>query len=170
MSSSTNVAPEASTWRFKAGIAIVGLCILLWVMVPVGAALGVPASRIAAFTGIVFIANKILLLLCVAVMGKSGFQQLKRTVFGAFSGLVTEGPVSRPRHVIGLIMFCLPIFSAMAEPYFDKAFPGVRPGYWQTQLIGDLMLVVSFFVLGGDFWGKVRALFIRNARVVETPS
>jgi hypothetical protein len=30
------------------------------------------------------------------------------------------------------------------------------------------MLIGSFFVLGGNFWDKVRALFIRTARVVNT--
>jgi hypothetical protein len=27
------------------------------------------------------------------------------------------------------------------------------------------MLIASFFVLGGDFWNKVRALFVRTAVV-----
>jgi len=31
-------------------------------------------------------------------------------------------------------------------------------------LIGDVMFVVSLFVLGGDFWDKVRALFVYDAR------
>ena len=129
MSTSTSApALPAATWRFKAGIGIAIFYVLMWLTVPLMAALGVETGRVAAYTGLVFIAAKILLVLCVAVMGKAGFQQLKRTVFGAFSGLVTEGPVSKPRHVIGLIMFCLPIVTAMAEPYFDKLLPGVRPG------------------------------------------
>jgi hypothetical protein len=34
------------------------------------------------------------------------------------------------------------------------------------QALGDLMFVGSFFVLGGNFWDKVHALFVRKARVV----
>jgi hypothetical protein len=30
--------------------------------------------------------------------------------------------------------------------------------------MGDLMFVASFFVLGGDFWDKLRALFIQGAK------
>jgi hypothetical protein len=34
-----------------------------------------------------------------------------------------------------------------------------------VSLIGDLMFVASLFVLGGDFWDKLRALFIHSAGV-----
>jgi hypothetical protein len=30
----------------------------------------------------------------------------------------------------------------------------------------DLVTLVSLFVLGGDFWDKVRALFLHDARAV----
>jgi hypothetical protein len=34
-----------------------------------------------------------------------------------------------------------------------------------VSLIGDVMFVASLFVLGGDFWDKIRALFSHSARV-----
>ena len=49
-------------------------------------------------------------------------------------------------------------------------FPGVRPNLWQMQALGDLMFVGSFFVLGGNFWDKVHALFdqiVRSAPVLD---
>ena len=33
-------------------------------------------------------------------------------------------------------------------------------------LIGDLMLICILFVLGGDFWEKLRSLFIHDARAM----
>ena len=130
--------------------------------------MGLPASRIAAMTGAIFVANKVLILACIAIMGKSGFQQLKGMVFGYAKSLAPSGPISRTRHVIGLVMFCLPLVSAMLEPYVDQLAPGLRPNLWQLQVLGDLMLIASFFVLGGDFWSKIRALFVRTATVVDT--
>ncbi|RYG10558.1 MAG: hypothetical protein EON92_12430, partial [Burkholderiales bacterium] len=79
-----------------------------------------------------------------------------------------SGPISPTRHIIGLLMFCLPLISAMLEPYVDQLAPGFRPNLWQLQLLGDLMMIASFFVLGGDFWNKIRALFVRTATVVDT--
>ena len=33
-----------------------------------------------------------------------------------------------------------------------------------VNVIGDLMFLASFFVLGGEFWDKVRALFLHEAK------
>ena len=32
-------------------------------------------------------------------------------------------------------------------------------------ITGDVMLVTSFFILGGDFWDKLRALFVYGSKV-----
>lgn len=66
------------------------------------------------------------------------------------------------------MMFCLPLVCSFLEPYVDTLAPGLRPNSWALQLLGDALLVGSFFVLGGNFWEKLRALFIRTARVVAT--
>jgi hypothetical protein len=165
-----NIAPSSTGWRFKAGIAILCLTLASWLTVPLAAAADVPGPKIAALTGILFISNKILLILAIAVMGKSGFQQLKRRVFGYVSTLApaADVEVSPARHRIGLVMFCLPLISSFLEPYVDTLWPGLRPNLWQVQVLGDALLIGSFFVLGGNFWDKVRALFIRTSRVVNT--
>ncbi|MHC8286500.1 transporter suffix domain-containing protein [Pseudomonas sp. XS1P51] len=164
------VEPHSAGWRFKLGIAIICLMLGSWLLVPVAAAAGVAGSKIAALTGVLFISNKILLILVIGIMGKSGFQQLKRSMFGYVSALAptAEMEVSPTRHRIGIVMFCVPLISSFIEPYVDNIWPGLRPNLWQLQALGDLMLIGSFFVLGANFWEKVRALFIRTARVVNT--
>lgn len=169
-SAQDSVEPSSADWRFKLGIAIICLMPALWLLVPLAAAADVPGSKVATLTGVLFIANKLLLLLAIAIMGKSGFQELKQRLYGYVTGLAPSaeleiGPV---RHRIGLVMFCLPLITAFLEPYIDSLWPGLRPNLWQLQLLGDAMLIGSFFVLGGNFWDKVRALFIRTARVVNT--
>ena len=154
------------SWRFKLGIVIFVLAFALWLLLPIAAAVGVSGTQIAALTGALFIANKVLLLLVIAVMSKAGFQQLKQMVSGAVK-LPTETIVSPVRHRIGLAMFFLPLISSVLEPYVDTVAPGLRPNLWQLQLLGDVMLIASFFVLGGNFWDKIRALFVRTARVVN---
>lgn len=165
------VEPQSSDWRFKAGIAIIGLMAASWLLLPIMAAMGMPGSRIAALTGILFISNKILLILAITIMGKSGFQQLKRTVVGYVSGLAPtlDYEVGPLRHRIGVVMFFLPLIAAFLEPYIDNIWPGLRPNYWQAQVVGDALFIGSFFVMGGNFWDKMRALFIRTAHVADTP-
>jgi len=164
------VEPHSAGWRFKLGLAIICVMLGSWLMVPIAAMVGVAGSKIAALTGVLFISNKVLLILVIGIMGKSGFQQLKRSLFGYVSALAptTDFEVGPIRHRIGIVMFCLPLISSFLEPYVDNIWPGLRPNLWQLQALGDLMLIGSFFVLGGNFWEKVRALFIRTARVVNT--
>lgn len=163
-------APHSAGWRFKLGIAIICLMLGSWLLVPILAVAGVPGSRIAALTGVLFISNKVLLILVIAIMGKAGFQELKRTVFGYVSSIAPtmDAEVGPIRHGIGVVMFLVPLISSFLEPYVDSIWPGLRPNLWQVQALGDLMLIASFFVLGGNFWEKVRALFIRTAHVVNT--
>ncbi len=168
MASAPSVStPSAAAWRFKLGIAILCLMPTLWLLVPLAAAADTPGSTIAALTGALFIINKVLLLLVIAVMGKAGFQQLKQRLFGYVSALAptAEVDVSPTRHRIGVVMFALPLLSSFLEPYIDALAPGLRPNSWALQLLGDALLIGSFFVLGGNFWEKLRALFIRTARV-----
>lgn len=159
-----NTKPQAGNWRFKLGILLICTAIGLWIIVPLAASAGLSTTKVAAMTGVIFIVNKVLLLLVIAVMGKAGFQQLKATVFGYFR-LSPETSIGPARYNLGLVMFCLPLVSAWLEPYIDAVAPGLRPNMWQLQLVGDVMFLASFFVLGGNFWEKIRSLFIRGGRI-----
>ncbi|MDI7863137.1 transporter suffix domain-containing protein [Rhizobiaceae bacterium n13] len=154
-------------WRFRCGVALFALMIAKILAMPLMALSSMPPARAAAISGAIFVTNKFLLLLIVAVMGKEGFQELKRILGSYLPALKRDGPVGPTRHLIGVVMFCLPILSAILSPYVDYFWPGLMPGGWILQIAGDLMLIASFFVLGGNFWDKVHALFIRNARVVD---
>ncbi|PSJ59473.1 hypothetical protein C7I85_17090 [Mesorhizobium soli] len=159
-----------SGWRFKCGVALLVLAIALVLAIPLLATLGVPAATLAAVTGAVFIINKLLLILIIALVGKAGFQQLKNAVASHIPRLGTVGPIGPVRHAIGLAMFWVPLTWSLLEPYIDYFWPGWRPNQWAYQLLGDLIFITGIFVLGGNFWEKVRALFIRTARVVDTAS
>jgi hypothetical protein len=116
---------------------------------------------------IVFIGNKVLLLAVVAVMGKPGFVQIKRHVFGYVAMLAPAPEVGRLRHAVGLAMFGLPLLTTFLEPYDGYIWPALLTHGWQVELLSDLIFIASFFVLGGNFWDKIRALFCRTARVVD---
>jgi hypothetical protein len=87
-------------------------------------------------------------------------------VLGYAATLAPPTDVSPLRHRIGLVMFFAPLISSFVEPYVDAIAPDLRPDGWVLQLIGDVMLIASFLVLGRNFWEKATALFVRTARVV----
>ena len=101
----------------------------------------------------------------IAIMGKSGFNLIKERIF---SFLKKHGPpdrISLTRYRIGLVMFVLPIVFGWLGPYGAHKIPGYETHRLVVIVIGDLMFAASLLVLGGDFWDKIRALFIHRARV-----
>jgi len=73
--------------------------------------------------------------------------------------------VSPARYRVGLVMFLLPILFGWVGPYGVERIPGYEDYRLAMNLIGDLLLVSSLFVLGGDFWDKLRGLFIHKAKI-----
>jgi hypothetical protein len=63
-------------------------------------------------------------------------------------------------------MFCAPLLWDFLTQYIDFAAPDLRPSRLEFRLVADLIFVASFFVLGGNFWDKIGALFVRTASVV----
>ena len=157
---------SGSTWRFKLGIFLVALVLGSWLLVPGLAWASASAAAIATLTGMVFIWNKVLILATIAVMGKPGFQELKRTIFGVFR-LPAGASIGPVRYNIGLVMFTVPLIVATLEPYAILMWPAISRNTWD-EVLADVVFLASFLVLGGNFWEKIRALFVREARVVWT--
>jgi hypothetical protein len=159
----TGSPEQPAAWRFKLGIALFALMIVAWVLIPIEAALGMSAGTIAATTAGIAIANKIILLLAIAVMGKAGFQELKAKLFHK---LTPPAEVSPMRYRIGLAMFCLPFLQGLLETWASHIAPQLVGNRLGVDVLMDGMLIASLFVLGGNFWDKLRALFVADARAV----
>ena len=77
--------------------------------------------------------------------------------------------VGRTRYHIGLVMFGLPLLFGWLGPYVTHRIPEYETSRFWISLAGDVMFVSSLFVLGGDFWDKLRSLFIHRAKA-QIPS
>jgi hypothetical protein len=100
----------------------------------------------------------------VAVLGKSGYEYLKGALFRLLRRLAPPEAVSLTRYRVGLVMFLLPILFAWIPIYVPNTIPGFAAHPMVFAVTGDLMLLTSLFVLGGDFWDKLRSLFVYRAR------
>ena len=72
--------------------------------------------------------------------------------------------VGRVRYRVGLVMFTLPILVGWLAPYAQSLLPGYETHPLWVSLVGDGLFLASLLVLGGDFWDKLRALFVFQAR------
>ena len=166
MSEQTTSEQSPTGWRLKLGAVLFVLSILLpFVSVPLVAAFGLSATLTASITGVLLMGAEVLGLAAVAVMGKSGYTYIKTRIFVFLKQHGPPQEVSRLRYTIGLVMFCLPILFGWVLPYAAELIPGLRNNPLPYAFGGDLLLLTSLFVLGGNFWDKLRSLFIHHAEV-----
>ena len=154
-----------SSWRFRAGIAVFVTGLACPLLIPTVLASDLSPGWKTALSGLLGVGiPDVFTIAAVAIMGKGGFNTLKQRAFGLLWRVAPPDRVSPTRYRIGLAMFFTPIIFAWAGPYLQPLlpWPGAPPRV--AAVAGDLVFVASFFVLGGDFWDKIRALFVQDTR------
>jgi hypothetical protein len=167
MSAHTNpLEKPAADWRLKLGAALFGLSILLPVIgIPLVTALGLSTTMTASVSGALLVGAEVLGVCAVAVMGKIGYAFIKNRVLGFLKQHGPPQKVSRGRYNIGLVIFCVPFLFGLLSPYISKWVPGLLSNPLPYAIGGDILIVTSLLVLGGDFWDKIRSLFIHDSEV-----
>jgi len=161
--------PQAG-WRLRLGMIILVVGFLSPLAIPLVTATELSSKWKAMISGALAVGiPEVFSIVAIAIMGKAGFNYIKARIFGFLKKHGPPDRVSRTRYHIGLAMFTLPILFGWLAPYVSPYVPGYAAHRLSVNIIGDLMLFTSLFVLGGDFWDKVRALFIHNARVPLRP-
>jgi hypothetical protein len=156
--------PKVENWRLKLGAGLFGLSILLPIAgVPLVAWFDFSTGVTATVTGGLLVSAEVMGLAAVAVMGKSGYALIKKKLLSIIEQYGPPNKVSRLRYRIGLVMFCTPIVFGWVSIYTARWIPGFENKPFFFAVGGDLMLLASLFVLGGDFWDKVRSLFVHDA-------
>ena len=153
-------------WRVKAGF-VIFVASLAWpVLLPLLPLLGASGATVAAFTGVMVVAAELMLLGGAAIAGKDGFAFIKSRIFGFLRSFGPPDTVGRTRYTLGLVLFAMPLLFGWAAPYFGHHIPGFDEHPLAFAITGDVLLLISLFVLGGDFWDRLRALFVHGARAV----
>ena len=102
------------------------------------------------------------ILLAIIIMGKAGFAYLKSKIGRFFKQYGPPEKVSKTRYTIGLVMFIIPLLMGWLLPYVEHLIPRYDEYQLWINIFGDILMVLSLFVLGGEFWEKLRSLFIYN--------
>jgi len=154
-------------WRFRIGVTIFVAGFVAPLAIPLVTSSDLPTAWKTAVSGALAVGvPEIAMVVAAAVMGREGFARLK-SQFGRFlKGYGPPEQVGRTRYRTGLVMFTLPLLVAWLGPYLHHHLPGFDryPMFWHIG--GDLMFVTSLLVLGGEFWDKLRSLFVHGAQAV----
>lgn len=153
-------------WRFNGGIILFVLGFLSPLFIPLVTATALPAGWKTALSGLLMLGiPELLWVAAAAIMGKAGFNYIKGKFWGFFKKMAPPDEVSPARYRIGLVLFSLPVLFGWFGPYVAFRIPGYGDCHLVVNFIGDVLLLTSLFVLGGDFWDKLRGLFIHKAKI-----
>ena len=173
-SSSNQTAEDfTKTWRYKLGflmIVVGNLTIIGALFLPM---LGVGAGTVGALV----VGGEVVSLASIVFLGKEGFKAIKNKAF-AFVKSSFTATVGKTRHYIGIALLLTNVVTTYtlaiyAWTAFDMTTPeDPIPVIWGLDfaqqssmytwlfLIGEISFLVAIYVLGADWWGKFRRLFV----------
>jgi len=162
----TETELEQTHWRLRLGLIVFVVGFLSPLLIPLVTASDLSTKWKAVISGALAVGiPEIFSIVAIAIMGKPGFNYIKERFFAFLKKHGPADKVSPTRYRIGLVMFVLPILFGWLAPYVPTIIPSYDLQGLIVNMIGDAMFISSFFVLGGDFWDKVRALFSHEAKV-----
>ncbi|MEJ2672645.1 MAG: transporter suffix domain-containing protein [Deltaproteobacteria bacterium] len=152
-------------WRFRIGVSLFVLGLLSPLGIPLVTATNLSTTWKTTLSGLLMLGiPELFWLVAAAIMGKPGFNYLKAKVFGTFKRYTLPKKVSRTRYRLGLVMLVIPLLYGWLEPYVSLLISGDDKRQVIFAIAGDVLLLASLFVLGSEFWEKLGALFIYEAK------
>ncbi|MEJ2286212.1 MAG: transporter suffix domain-containing protein [Desulfobacterales bacterium] len=160
----TETDPNQTSWRLRLGLIVFVVGFLSPLLIPIVTASELPTKwKTVISTGLAVGIPELFSVVAIAIMGKPGYNYIKARFFAFLKKHGSPERVSPVRYRIDLVMFLLPVLFGWLAPYVPSIIPGYDLQGLMVNIIGDAMLISSFFVLGGDFWDKIRSLFVYGA-------
>ena len=160
-----NVTPRLERgWRYYIGITLFVFSWLTFGLAFLTPFLPVSATVAAVIATALIIAGEVTFWASVALLGKPFMQFLKAKLLEfVHSRRPAElRRVSKRRHYVGMVLFfCsfLSYYVAMAVPFLNLPRQQMLVSIIVTLVVGEAIFFISLFVLGGEFWARLRNLF-----------
>ncbi|HTP61777.1 MAG TPA: hypothetical protein VMJ14_06825 [Burkholderiales bacterium] len=155
-------------WRFGLGVGLIGGGYVFLLLIPAVTSSDLSLGMKSTLTGFFAISPLLTKLAAIAVMGKPGFNLVKRYV-SMLAGRMWPDHVSRVRHRIGLSLFVTAVIFDLMLPYFPGYFVDWKAHGMFWSIVGDIGIISGIFVLGGEFWFKVMDLFRYEGENADSP-
>ena len=158
--------PVYSRWRFITGIVLITAGWLLPLLIPLVTISSLSTTWKTMLSGFLLVgAPEVAALVAIVILGKDGFNAIKTKLLAMIKRAAPRARVSRTRYRVGLFLLLPHLVFAYLTFYAPHLIPGYDVHRIHMNLVADALLIATLFVLGGDFWDKLRSLFIYEARV-----
>ncbi len=153
-------------WKYYTGMTLFIYCwipyavsgLLLFMQIPLGKLIGIMAAFIAS--------SEISFAISIVLLGKPFIKMLEAKAKGVFQRhkpVQPAKPVSKMRFYFGIVLFCLSFIPCLiTETSLFFGYPKTDAGrvyLCASMLLGYTIFIVSLFILGSDFWDRLKKLF-----------
>jgi hypothetical protein len=149
-------------WQPRAGLLLFILALVSPLLGPFVLATDLPKEVKVSIVALLLIGLPMALMLAVvALMGQPAFLFLRSHIANRD---LPPSPVGVVRYRIGLVLLCITVIVSWLSPIVSDHVAGIGASRVFVGAVADGLLLLSLFVLGGEFWAKVHALFVYHAR------
>ncbi|NGX52504.1 MAG: hypothetical protein KR126chlam5_00804 [Candidatus Anoxychlamydiales bacterium] len=156
-------------WKFYTGLVCLILSFFLPLLGFVVPFLKLPTTiTVGVITFLTIGGPEAMILAGSVLLGKDGFRYYRNKMFLFFKRKSKPKPVSEIRYYTGLTIMVLSVIPLYLNAYFSEIMP--QKEYTKNAILisADLIFVISFFILGGEFWEKYKRLFIWDGNSPQT--
>ena len=114
---------------------------------------------------IFWVSAQVLKVAAIAIMGKQTYLWIISGLRSHYFTYIFPKKISRARYYFGLVLFLMPSIANHLIAYTPRFTHFQYEFNLYEHLVSDLLFVISLFVLGGDFWDKLRALFVFESSI-----
>lgn len=159
------VSPPPSAWKRRLGLGLVVYSFLPLCTVGLLAFVDMSPASAVTFSAVYLASGEIAFLAAVALLGKPFVMAVKNKIKGFFRKTRQPAPIrpiSRRRHALGVTLFALsfvPYYATMVVLLL--AHPKEPNSHVLLSLLlgGEGLFFLSLFVLGEEFWARLKRLF-----------
>jgi hypothetical protein len=174
--------PERLRYRLGLIVFIVGnLLAASGLILP---ALGLGRGKLVGLIALLMASGEVVSLASIFLLGKEGFKELKRRLFSALKRTPPGERISLKRHRVAIALLVLHVFAQVAAVMLPiiahygstslGSFPevlGLDRGdqlRWFVGLLAtaEVLFFAGIYTFGADWWGRFRALFEWDDRVI----
>lgn len=161
----TPATPVRKDWKYRLGIGLVIYSMIPICTVELVAFLPMTGTQALAFGAVYLASGEIAFFAAVALLGKPFIQSIKDKIKALFLRRKEASKprmISKRRHCIGvtlLLLSTLPYYITIGALLFTHPGESGLQVLLAMLLSGELLFFVSLFVLGEEFWARLKRLF-----------
>ncbi len=157
--------PLRKDWKRRLGIGLVIYSVVPLLTIELVALLPLDTAEIVTLGAVYIGSGELAFLAAVALLGRPFIQSVKDKIkdfFFSKKPAAPPRPIGKLRHGLGIALLVgslIPYYAAIAILLFTRSRETEARTLLYLLLSGEALFLTSLFVLGGEFWERLKRLF-----------